>query len=79
MCYPETSMLKCLFVCMCVFICAGEPKAASEKKSYWWIIGVVAAVLLVALAGLLAYRKLKGNSKRSKQRLTHNILSDINT
>lgn len=56
--------------CVSVFICAGESNAVSDKKSYWWIIGIVAALLLVAGAGILAYRKLKGKTGIQRDRNT---------
>lgn len=49
-----------------LLISAGDTKASSAAPSHWWIIGVVAAVLLVALAGLLAYRKLRGKTAGSQ-------------
>ncbi|MEQ2279271.1 hypothetical protein AMECASPLE_007641, partial [Ameca splendens] len=41
-------------------------RSVSEKPSYWWILGVVAAVLVVALAGLLAFVKLRGRVKKPR-------------
>uniref|UniRef100_A0A3B5R0T7 HERV-H LTR-associating 2b, tandem duplicate 1 n=1 Tax=Xiphophorus maculatus TaxID=8083 RepID=A0A3B5R0T7_XIPMA len=35
---------------------------SQQKPSYWWILGVVAAGLVLVLAGLLAFLKLKEHS-----------------
>ncbi|XP_074477590.1 HERV-H LTR-associating protein 2 isoform X1 [Sebastes fasciatus] len=37
-----------------------------EEASYWWIIGLVLAVLVVALAGMLAYLKVKGGTSKPR-------------
>ncbi|KAM7369613.1 hypothetical protein PAMP_010923 [Pampus punctatissimus] len=34
----------------------------SENPSYWWIVGLVIAVLVLALVGMLAYLKAKGRT-----------------
>ncbi|KAI3355485.1 hypothetical protein L3Q82_018321 [Scortum barcoo] len=38
----------------------GRRVSGGEAISHWWIIGLVIGVLLLALAGMLAYLKLKG-------------------
>ncbi|XP_072234624.1 HERV-H LTR-associating protein 2 isoform X2 [Leuresthes tenuis] len=43
----------------------GEQRA-SEDASYWWVIGLVAAVLVLALAGMLAYLKLRGRTSKPR-------------
>uniref|UniRef100_A0A3Q2QJQ8 Ig-like domain-containing protein n=1 Tax=Fundulus heteroclitus TaxID=8078 RepID=A0A3Q2QJQ8_FUNHE len=37
-----------------------------EKPSYWWIFGVVAAVLVLVLVGVLAFLKLRGRYKKPR-------------
>ena len=41
------------------YLCAVQ-LSTSEAPSYWWIAGLVIAVLVLALAGMLAYLKVKG-------------------
>ncbi|XP_054915462.1 V-set domain-containing T-cell activation inhibitor 1-like isoform X2 [Poeciliopsis prolifica] len=41
-------------------------RAAVEKPSYWWILGVVAAGLVLVLVGLLAFLKLRGRDKKPR-------------
>lgn len=45
-------------MCIC-YLCAGE-RSTSEDPSHWWIVGLVIAVLVLALVGMLAYLKVKG-------------------
>uniref|UniRef100_A0A3Q0RJJ5 HERV-H LTR-associating 2b, tandem duplicate 1 n=1 Tax=Amphilophus citrinellus TaxID=61819 RepID=A0A3Q0RJJ5_AMPCI len=35
-------------------------EATAEPPSHWWILGLVAGLLILVLVGVLAYRKLKG-------------------
>lgn len=35
-------------------------RSTSGKASHWWIVGLVIAVLVLTVVGVLAYRKLKG-------------------
>ncbi|KAK5849745.1 hypothetical protein PBY51_014054 [Eleginops maclovinus] len=42
-------------------------RSTSDKPSYWWIVGLVVAVLVVALVGMLAYLKLKGGPSKSRK------------
>uniref|UniRef100_A0A3Q3ANF8 Ig-like domain-containing protein n=1 Tax=Kryptolebias marmoratus TaxID=37003 RepID=A0A3Q3ANF8_KRYMA len=44
----------------------GQAKVSSEEPSYWWVICVVAALLLFALAGVLVYLKLKGKASKPR-------------
>lgn len=44
--------------CFC-YPCAVN-RSTTEEPSYWWIIGLVVAVMLLAVAGMIAYLKLKG-------------------
>uniref|UniRef100_A0A087XD37 Ig-like domain-containing protein n=1 Tax=Poecilia formosa TaxID=48698 RepID=A0A087XD37_POEFO len=47
----------------------GDPsgqRSVVEKPSYWWILGVVAAGLVLVLAGLLAFLKLRGRDKKPR-------------
>uniref|UniRef100_A0A3B5MB41 Ig-like domain-containing protein n=1 Tax=Xiphophorus couchianus TaxID=32473 RepID=A0A3B5MB41_9TELE len=39
-----------------------KQRSVEQKPSYWWILGVVAAGLVLVLAGLLAFLKLKEHS-----------------
>ena len=48
-----------LFIYLFFYLCAVQPRT-SEAPSYWWIVGLVIAVLVLALAGMLAYLKVKG-------------------
>lgn len=41
-------------------------RSMSEKPSYWWIVGLVIAVLVLALAGMLAYLKVKGGTSKPR-------------
>ncbi|XP_029978583.1 programmed cell death 1 ligand 1-like isoform X2 [Sphaeramia orbicularis] len=41
-------------------------RSASEETSYWWIVGLVLAVLVLALAGMLAYLKAKGSTSKPR-------------
>lgn len=41
-------------------------RSISEASSYWWIIGVVAGVLLLAVAAMLVYLKLKGGATKPR-------------
>uniref|UniRef100_M3ZR88 HERV-H LTR-associating 2b, tandem duplicate 1 n=1 Tax=Xiphophorus maculatus TaxID=8083 RepID=M3ZR88_XIPMA len=41
-------------------------RSVEQKPSYWWILGVVAAGLVLVLAGLLAFLKLKGRDKKPR-------------
>ncbi|XP_026219861.1 V-set domain-containing T-cell activation inhibitor 1-like isoform X2 [Anabas testudineus] len=44
---------------------AGETETrASDKPSYWWVAGLVIALLALALVGLLVYMKMKGNREK---------------
>nr|XP_046227697.1 uncharacterized protein hhla2b.1 isoform X2 [Scatophagus argus] len=43
---------------------AGE-RSISEEPSYWWVFGLVIAVLVLALAGMLAYLKVKASAADS--------------
>lgn len=38
--------------------CTGE--RSSSEASYWWVAGLVIAVLVLVLVGVLAYLKLRG-------------------
>ncbi len=51
-------------MCIC-YLCAGE-RSVSERESHWWIVGLVIAVLVLALAGMLAYLKVKGKDGLQK-------------
>lgn len=46
----------------CCFCCVAGQRSVEQKPSYWWILGVVAAGLVLVLAGLLAFLKLKGET-----------------
>lgn len=39
----------------------------SEEPSYWWVLGVVAAVVVLALAALVAFLKLRGKDKEPRE------------
>lgn len=41
-------------------------RSTSEAPSYWWILGLVIAVLVLALAGMLAYLKVKGGASKPR-------------
>ncbi|XP_069562918.1 HERV-H LTR-associating protein 2 [Brachyistius frenatus] len=41
-------------------------RSTAEAASHWWIIGLVIAVLVVALAGMLAYLKLRGRTPKPR-------------
>lgn len=42
-------------------------RTTADKPSYWWIVGLVVALLVVALAGMLAYLKVKGVPSKSRK------------
>ncbi|KAJ4925370.1 hypothetical protein JOQ06_018102 [Pogonophryne albipinna] len=42
-------------------------RTTAEKPSYWWIVGLVVALLVVALAGMLAYLKVKGVLSKNRK------------
>lgn len=47
-------------MCVCVcYLCTGE-RSTSEKPTHWWILGLVIGGLLLALAGMMIYVKLRG-------------------
>uniref|UniRef100_UPI0037E7875C CD276 antigen n=1 Tax=Semicossyphus pulcher TaxID=241346 RepID=UPI0037E7875C len=39
---------------------------SADKASHWWIVGLVIALLVLGLAGMLAYMKLKGNNTNAR-------------
>ncbi|KAM6907984.1 CD276 antigen [Lycodopsis pacificus] len=41
-------------------------RSTAEEPSYWWVVGLVIAVLAVALVGVLAYLKVKGRSSKPR-------------
>ncbi|XP_040921673.1 uncharacterized protein hhla2b.1 [Toxotes jaculatrix] len=41
-----------------------DQRSTSEESSHWWVVGLVIAGLVLALAGMLAYLKVKGRSGR---------------
>ncbi|KAG7524541.1 V-set domain-containing T-cell activation inhibitor 1-like [Solea senegalensis] len=41
-------------------------RSTAAKPSHWWVFGLVIAGLILALAGMLAYMKLKGSGKKPK-------------
>ncbi|KAK9527436.1 hypothetical protein VZT92_013999 [Zoarces viviparus] len=43
-----------------------DGRSPPEEPSYWWVVGLVIAVLVVALVGMLAYLKLKGGSSKPR-------------
>ncbi|KAF3836469.1 hypothetical protein F7725_029027, partial [Dissostichus mawsoni] len=45
-------------------------RMTADKPSYWWIVGLVVALLVVALAGMLAYLKVKDSSADESSPLT---------
>ena len=58
-------MFLCVLLCNTVYyyvlLCAGETKyLAGESK--WWIVGLVIALLALALVGILGYLKLRGKT-----------------
>ncbi|XP_077410280.1 CD276 antigen-like [Vanacampus margaritifer] len=40
-------------------------RSSSPQTSYWWIVGLVVAVTVLALAAMLVYLKLRGNAAKS--------------
>ncbi|XP_030612771.1 V-set domain-containing T-cell activation inhibitor 1-like [Archocentrus centrarchus] len=42
-------------------------EATAEPPSHWWILGLVAGLLILVLVGVLAYRKLKGGNVKSRK------------
>ncbi|KAK5897941.1 hypothetical protein CgunFtcFv8_015400 [Champsocephalus gunnari] len=42
-------------------------RSTAEKPSYWWIVGLVVALLVVALAGMLACLKVKGVLSKNRK------------
>lgn len=53
----------CVYVCVCFcYRCAAE-RSTSDRPSYWWVAGLVIAVLVLALVGILAYLKMKGKDE----------------
>uniref|UniRef100_A0A8C4DHR0 Ig-like domain-containing protein n=1 Tax=Dicentrarchus labrax TaxID=13489 RepID=A0A8C4DHR0_DICLA len=43
-----------------------DKRLVSEATSHWWIVGLVIAVLVLALAGMLAYLKLRDSGADSR-------------
>ncbi|XP_045899584.1 uncharacterized protein hhla2b.1 isoform X2 [Micropterus dolomieu] len=43
-----------------------EEQILSKEPSYWWIVGLVIALLVLALVGLLAYLKVKGRNPKCR-------------
>ncbi|XP_061523027.1 CD276 antigen-like [Phycodurus eques] len=43
-------------------------RSTSGQTSYWWIVGLVVAVMVLALAAMLAYLKLRGNTAKPSSR-----------
>ncbi|XP_034416463.1 uncharacterized protein hhla2b.1 isoform X2 [Cyclopterus lumpus] len=41
-------------------------RSTSEEPSYWWTVGLVVAVLVVAVVGVLVYLKLKGGAAKPR-------------
>ncbi|KAM9337405.1 CD276 antigen [Symphorus nematophorus] len=41
-------------------------RSISDAPSYWWTVGLVIAVLVLALAGMLAYLKLRGSTPKPR-------------
>ncbi|XP_077365042.1 uncharacterized protein LOC144009272 [Festucalex cinctus] len=43
-------------------------RSSSPQTSYWWIVGLVVAVTILALAAMLVYLKLRGNTPKASSR-----------
>ncbi|XP_060919902.1 HERV-H LTR-associating protein 2 [Labrus mixtus] len=41
-------------------------RSTSAKVSHWWIVGLIIALLILALAGILAFKKLKGGNSKDR-------------
>ncbi|KAM9839306.1 uncharacterized protein ACBR49_016355 isoform 2-T2 [Aulostomus maculatus] len=59
------------------FLRVAEEKSKAQETTYWWVVGLVVAVLVLALVGMLAYLKLRGN--RKNQSKTKNRKTSGNT
>ncbi|XP_068604123.1 CD276 antigen-like [Brachionichthys hirsutus] len=45
----------------------GAQRSISEASSYWWVVGLVIAVLVLALLGMLAYLTLRGKTSKHRK------------
>lgn len=46
---------------------AGQRGKSAGGPSHWWILGLVIALMVLALAGMLAYMKLKGRNLKTRR------------
>uniref|UniRef100_A0A4W6G3G3 Ig-like domain-containing protein n=1 Tax=Lates calcarifer TaxID=8187 RepID=A0A4W6G3G3_LATCA len=45
-----------------------NPRSTADQSSYWWVVGLVIAGLVLALVGMLAYLKMRGKDGRQEMR-----------
>lgn len=58
-------------MCIC-HLCTVE-RSISEAPSYWWVAGLVIAVLVLVLVGVLAYLKVRGEDTFVKEAFQANM------